>query len=132
MNRKSASPIGVGVLTVLTILLVLTLAVFSALTYASARADLALSRKNAETVTAYYAADAEARKLLEDFRGGEGGDELVSTIPMTEMQALSIHLERDLDGTVHILAWKTVPAGGEGDAVFEEPPLPVFDGTLPS
>ena len=53
MREKGSSPIGVGVLTVLTVLLVLILAVFSALTYTSARADLALSRTNADTVSAY-------------------------------------------------------------------------------
>lgn len=131
MKERSASPIGVGVLTVLTILLVLTLAVFSALTYASARADLALSRKNADTVTAYYAADAQARSLRAQFAQGEEA-ELKATLPMTEAQSLYIHLERDLDGSVRTLAWKTVPADEEGDAAFEEAPLPVFDGTLPS
>lgn len=40
--------------TVFTVLLVLTLSVFSALTLTSARADLALSRTNARTVSAYY------------------------------------------------------------------------------
>ena len=60
MREKGSSPIGVGVLTVLTVLLVLILAVFSALTYTSVRADLALSRTNADTVSAYYAADSEA------------------------------------------------------------------------
>ena len=59
MKDDRGSPVGVGVLTVLTVLLVLTLAVFSALTYTSARADWALSRINADTVTAYYAAHAD-------------------------------------------------------------------------
>ena len=68
MREKGSSPIGVGVLTVLTVLLVLILAVFSALTYTSARADLALSRTNADTVSAYYAADSEAAGLLDAFR----------------------------------------------------------------
>lgn len=53
MNKRSA-PVGIGVITIITILLVLTLSVFSALTLAAARADLALSRRNAETVTDYY------------------------------------------------------------------------------
>ena len=51
---KHGAPVGVGVITVITILLVLTLSVFSALTLASARADLALSQRNAETVKIYY------------------------------------------------------------------------------
>ena len=67
MKDDRGSPVGVGVLTVLTVLLVLTLAVFSALTYTSARADWALSRINADTVTAYYAADAEAARLCPAF-----------------------------------------------------------------
>ena len=55
MSKRAAPPVGIGVITVITILLVLTLSVFSALTLASARADLALSKRNAETVTSYYA-----------------------------------------------------------------------------
>lgn len=128
MREKASSPIGVGVLTVLTVLLVLTLAVFSALTYTSARADLALSRTNAGTVTAYYAADADAAQLLADFREGLE-DELETTLPMTESQSLYVHFVRDTDGTVRILAWKTVSAQEEED--FGGSSLPVFNGTLP-
>lgn len=129
MRGKGSSPIGVGVLTVLTVLLVLTLAVFSALTYTSARADLALSKINADTVTAYYAADAQASALLDEFEGGLD-DELEATLPMTEAQSLYVHLVRDLvDGTVRVLSWKTVPAQEEED--LGGGGLPVFDGALP-
>lgn len=93
MKDDRGSPVGVGVLTVLTVLLVLTLAVFSALTYTSARADWALSRINADTVTAYYAADAEAARLLSGFSAGSA-EELEATLPMTEAQSLRIHLAR--------------------------------------
>ena len=130
MKDDRGSPVGVGVLTVLTVLLVLTLAVFSALTYTSARADWALSRINADTVTAYYAADAEAARLLSGFSAGSA-EELEATLPMTEAQSLRIHLARRADGTVAVLAWQTVPAQGE-DAPAEADPLPVFDGTLPA
>lgn len=127
MSEKSSSPIGVGVLTVLTVLLVLTLAVFSMLTYTSARADLALSKTNAETVSAYYAADAQAAALLDEFRSGSD-PELEATLPMTDAQSLYIHLIRDPSGTVRTLAWKTVPAREEEEIGGG---LPVFDGTLP-
>ncbi len=127
MDEKRSSPIGVGVLTILTVLLVLTLAVFSALTYTSARADLALSQRNADMVTAYYAADSEARKLQAEFAQGLD-DELEATLPMTGAQSLYIHLARE-GGEVRVLAWKTVPAQEEGQ--YEPPHLPVFDGTLP-
>lgn len=127
-EKAGSSPVGVGVLTVLTVLLVLTLAVFSALTFSTARADLALSRTNADTVSAYYAADAEAARMAEEFaRSGEG--ELVAELPVNGVQRLSIHLVREADGSVSVLEWKTIPAGqAEED---QGSSLPVFDGTLP-
>ena len=127
MREKGSSPIGVGVLTVLTVLLVLILAVFSALTYTSARADLALSRTNADTVSAYYAADSEAAGLLDAFRR-DTDPELEATLPMT--QSLYIHLLREEDGAVSILAWEVVPAREEGEDLEGEH-LPVFNGALP-
>lgn len=130
MSEKHSSPVGVGVLTILTVLLTLALAVFSVLTYSSAKADMALSNRNAETVTAYYAADAEALRQKADFLAGDG-DEYESTIPMTEAQSLYIHLLRENDGSCTVLAWKTVPAETDGDSL-EENYLPVWDGTLPS
>ena len=107
MSEKGNSPVGVGVLTVLTVLLVLVLAVFSALTYATAQADLSLSRINADTVTAWYAADAQAAALLEEFEAGSG-ETLEATLPMTERQSLYVHFQREADGTVTVLDWRTV------------------------
>ncbi|MCQ4864327.1 hypothetical protein [Pseudoflavonifractor phocaeensis] len=127
MNRKNAPPVGIGVVTVFTVLLVLTLSVFSALTLTSARADLALSRTNARTVSAYYAADAEAAALYEEFAAGTEV-ELVADVPMTERQSLHIHLVREGDG-VKILAWQTVPLEDGADLGGDS--LPVWDGTLP-
>lgn len=51
---KQSAPVGIGAASIITVLLVLTLSVFSALTLSAARADLALSRRNAETVRQYY------------------------------------------------------------------------------
>ena len=129
MREKGSSPIGVGVLTVLTVLLVLILAVFSALTYTSARADLALSRTNADTVSAYYAADSEAAGLLDAFRR-DTDPELEATLPMTQSQSRYIHLLREEDGAVSILAWEVVLAREEGEDLEGEH-LPVFNGALP-
>ena len=124
--KKSPPPIGIGVVSIMTVLLVLTLSVFSALTLTSARADLSLSRTNADTVSAYYAADAQAAALYAQFAAGTDA-ELETDIPMTDTQSLHLHLVLGEDG-VEILAWQTVPVedgGGDGDH------LPVFDGTLP-
>ena len=126
--KKSPPPIGIGVVSIMTVLLVLTLSVFSALTLTSARADLSLSRTNADTVSAYYAADTEAARMAEAFaRSGE--EELVAELPVNEAQRLRIHLAREADGSVSVLEWKTVPAGeAEED---QGSSLPVFDGALP-
>lgn len=124
--KKSPPPIGIGVVSIMTVLLVLTLSVFSALTLTSARADLSLSQTNADTVSAYYAADAQASRMYAAFAAGTD-NELEVYIPMTDTQSLHLHLVRGEDG-VEILAWQTVPVeddSGDGDH------LPVFDGTLP-
>lgn len=126
MNKR-LPPIGIGVITVLTVLLVLTLSVFSALTLTSARADLALSKRNAETVSAYYTADAEASRQYAEFAAGIE-PELETIIPMTEYQSLRLHLVREGD-SVKILAWQTVVNETEGGQ--EETDLPVWDGQVP-
>lgn len=125
MKRHEPTPIGIGVISILTVLLVLVLSVFAALALASARADLALSRKNAETVTAYYAADAQAAQLYADFAAGTE-ESLEETIPMTEHQALVLRLERTAEGAVRVLEWRTVAIEPELDEH-----LPVWDGTTP-
>ena len=127
-EEKASSPIGVGVLTILTVLLVLALAVFSVLTFTSAKADLALSRTNAETVSAYYAADAQAKARMADFMAGTA-PEYEETIPMTDAQSLHIHLRRQTDGTCAVLAWNTV--ANERETEFDQG-LDVWDGTLPA
>ena len=81
MSEKGNSPVGVGVLTVLTVLLALVLAVFSALTYVTARADLALSRINAATVTAWYDADAGRLCRADLILDGMTGYALVCSLP---------------------------------------------------
>lgn len=128
MTRR-LPPIGIGVITVLMVLLVLTLSVFSALTMTSARADLSLSRRNAETVSAYYAADAEASRQYAAF--AEGNEpELESTIPMTEKQSLYLHLTRE-NGEVKVLAWQSVMTDEDDGAVDIGDGLPIWDGTPP-
>lgn len=123
MSEKGNSPVGVGALTVLTVLLVLVLAVFSALTYVTARADLALSRINAATVTAWYDADAQAAALLEEFEAGSE-ETLEVTLPMTERQSLYVRFQRAADGTVTVLDWRTVLT--ETEEAGEGSGLPVY------
>lgn len=125
MNGKNGSPAGVGVITLFTVLILLCLFTFAMLTFSSARADERLSRINADTVSAYYAADAQGAALAAGFAAGTEA-ELERTIPMTDTQSLYIHLIRNADGSVTALAWKTVTAERADDG--EDPLLPVWEG----
>lgn len=129
MNPQSkssgASPLGVGVISIVTVLLVLCLTIFSALTLTTAKADLNLSRINADTVSAWYAADAEAARQYAGF-AASGTSELEASIPIAGRQSLYLHLIRDADGRVQVLAWRSVTE--EGEAGLEDAALPVWGG----
>lgn len=122
MKRSAASPVGVGVISVITVLLVLTLSLFAALSVATAQADLALSRKNADTVTAYYQADARAAELYAAFAAGEEPS-LEVLLPITDQQSLLLRLVRTEEGDVEILAWQT-----RTQELPPEDSLPVWTG----
>lgn len=61
--------IGAGSASILVILVVLCLTTFATLSLVSARADLRLSRRTAQTLTDYYAADYTATALLVQLSG---------------------------------------------------------------
>jgi hypothetical protein len=60
-RRENRSAMGVGVTTIVTVLVVLLLTAFAVLTLASARQDLGLSEIAVDAAADYYAADGEAR-----------------------------------------------------------------------
>lgn len=63
MRRQSG--FGVGVMSLLAVFVVLCLTTFAVLSLVSARSDRALSQKNADATTSYYAADAQAERQLQ-------------------------------------------------------------------
>lgn len=129
-EHKNRAPFGVGIATILTVLLVLSLTIFAALSLSSARADYALSEIGAQTVAAYYKADAQAVRLYKAFAAGED-EELERTLPMTENQSLFLHLRRLPDGGVQTLAWRTIPTGP--DALDDgNDTIKVWTGEAPS
>ncbi len=66
-NRSSLRPpLGVGILTVLTVLVVLLLCSFSVMSLLSANADANLTGKAKASVTAYYEADSQAERKVAD------------------------------------------------------------------
>lgn len=107
MKDSIIPPVGVGVISCITVLLVLILAVFSCLTLSTARADYALAQRSAETVSSYYEADSEARRLAHGFIQGTE-TELETVVPMNEYMGLLVHLLRLPDGTVLVNDWRTV------------------------
>ena len=123
-KARNTAHAGLGIITIINILLVLCLAVFSTLTLSSARSDAALSKINAEAAGAYYRADAAAAKLAAEFIGGTG-TELIEAIPITEYQNLNIHLVRNDDGTIDVLEWSS---GANEDSVlsYTEDTLPLI------
>jgi len=124
-REKGSSPVGTGAITVLTILLVLCLCIFSALTLSTAQGDLSLSERNAQMVTAWYQADAEAARQYGAFAAGTDS-ELESKIPMTDTQYLYLHLSRTDQGEVTVLAWQMI--SDETELTDADQHLPVFTG----
>ncbi|MBC5730026.1 hypothetical protein INF37_01115 [Pseudoflavonifractor sp. DSM 107456] len=131
MDRRQESPFGVGIITIITVLLVLTLSIFAALTLTTAKADLALSEINAETVQSYYAADREAAQRYAAFASGNE-TELDEWIPMEGNQSLHITLGRipsgAMEGGVTIEHWEVVASGPDESEIQDQWNL--WDGGL--
>ena len=76
-NSKPRSAIGVGIATLVTILVAVLLTTFSVLAFVTARADLRLSNKAVESTQSYYIADGQAEEWLAELDAhvveGEGG-----------------------------------------------------------
>lgn len=129
MNKKptgSDSPAGVGVITILMVLSVLALSTFAALTFFSARADMRLSQVNADTVSAYYAADTQAVAQAAAFAADPSRTQHATAIRISDYQNLEIELEKHADGTVLVRKWQVVVLE---DSTFEQPTLPVWGGS---
>ena len=125
MNKQP--PFGLGILTLVTMLLVVSLSVLSLLAYLTARNDALLTQAHAQSMQSYYAADAKAVLLYEQFQA-ESDAFFSECIPFSTSQALRITFERRLGHEVAIVAWQT-------ESILDEdvsPPLNIWSGdTLP-
>lgn len=119
---RHSSPAGIGMITILTVLLTLCLAIFSALTLASAGTDFRLSKVAADKTRAYYAADAKAAQLYADFAAGTDA-ELETSIPISDTQTLLLQCSRDQQGKAVIDCWRVVVI-----EVTPDESLPVWTG----
>lgn len=101
--------INIGTASIVLILLILCLAVFSLLSLSDAQASLSFARRRAESVQAFYQADAKAQTWADSIRGldlssaltqgsvpdgasaeaSEDGSTIKLTIPLSQGQSLS-------------------------------------------
>ena len=116
-----------GAVSLVMIFCVLCLVVFATLTYVTADRERQLAALNAERAAAYYAADAEASRIVAALARGEEppADAAVTQemnweddsvlysfrVPAGGEQELSVRMRLKLDGSYEILSWRTVYAG---------------------
>ncbi len=67
-----------GITSIIAILVILVLVVFSTLSLITAKADLTLSEKTAENIQAYYNADNSAELIIADFGDVIGSGETIN------------------------------------------------------
>ena len=107
MREKVSGSVGVGLISILTILLVLVLAIFSCLTLSTAQGDYSLAKLGANTVSSYYKADSQAQTIYAAFREGQE-QELETVVAIDGLQGIRISLERQAGGSVLVRAWQRV------------------------
>lgn len=114
LERSEAA---VGGASLLVIFSILCLTIFALLSLTSVRANERLSKKSAETVSSYYAADCEAQKTLSLIRAGEipdgvirDGDIYSYDCTISDAQAIKVEVVLH-DGEYSIVRWETVPIG---------------------
>ena len=131
-RKKISFGTSMGVSSIIAILVILVLVVFSALSITTSKADLKLSQKTADSIKAFYEADAAAEDKMAEIdallaggnawqaeaqragfavSAGEYGETLVSyTIPVDEYRNLNVELLVSSDGKMARRLWQIVPA----------------------
>lgn len=108
-----------GAVSLVMIFCVLCLAVFATLTYATADRERKLAELTAARAAEYYAADAEATRILAALQRGEQPDIAITepdlgvvefTVPINDSQELRVRAAT-LDGGCDILDWSAVFSG---------------------
>ena len=128
---KPRSAIGIGITTLVTIIVAVLLTTFAVLTLVTARADLRLSNKAIESTQNYYAADSQAEQWLaelDDFFSRDHEDLAVAIalakykvdtasdgrmlvfeqFVIDDKRYLLVEVAVDSYGKLDILTWKSV------------------------
>ena len=120
-----------GVSSIIAILVILVLVVFSSLSITTSKADLNLSQKSSDGIKAYYDADAEAEDMMAEvaiaITGGsnwraeltgngynitsaDGGFLISYSVPIDRNRNLNVELLADNNGKLTRELWQVVPA----------------------
>ncbi len=115
MKRRATALPAVGVSSLLTIFAVLCLVTFTLLSISTAQTQKSLSQAAADSVLAYYEADAQAEAILTDLRRGQlppdvtqQGDLYTYACPISHSQRLEVAV-RVSGGQYTVLQWQAVP-----------------------
>ena len=130
-KKKAAFGTTMGVSSILAILVILVLVVFSALSIATSKADLKLSQKTSDGVKAFYEADAAAEDMMAEvaaaiksgsgwqsklpadvyeFSAAGGGTLIMYTVSIDANRNLNVRLLADGNGRLSRELWQVVPA----------------------
>lgn len=111
-NHLPVTPPAVGGSSLLVIFAVLCLTVFAMLALSTVQADGRLAEAAEESVSAYYAADAQAESILAGLRSGEvpagvsvEGDHYTYTCPISDTRELCVEV-RVSGSSYSVLRWQ--------------------------
>ncbi|MDR1421928.1 MAG: hypothetical protein LBI64_03580 [Coriobacteriales bacterium] len=140
-KARSRAAVGIGLTTLVTIMVVVLLTTFSVLSLVSARSDLNLTNKALQSMQDYYAADtaaeqwvAQLSRALEgasgeslaaaleeggyiyEFEEGQMGYRVSEIFEIDTNRQLTVELAISDEGQFTILTWQSVPAnnGNQG------------------
>ncbi len=105
---------GVGICSLLTVILVLCLSIFAALCLSSANAEKRLSESYAQSIEAYYSAENEAELILASLRQGQlpegvtlDGEIYTYSCEISEGRSLYVAV-KITDGEYEIINWQGI------------------------
>jgi len=130
-KKKASFGTSMGVSSIIAILVILVLVVFSTLSITTSKADLTLSQKSSDSIKAYYEADSVAEDMLcevaiavtvsNDWRAeltqngynissATGGTLVSYSVPIDRNRKINIELLVDDNGGITRQLWQVVPA----------------------
>jgi predicted membrane-bound dolichyl-phosphate-mannose-protein mannosyltransferase len=120
MKEKRSMGLNIGSASIIMLFAVLCLTVLSALSLLSASSQMRLSRRAADVVSDYYAADLAASQIYEAVKAGDtsrvetvrgdGGVSYHYVVVIDKHQSLEVSLAEE-NGAVTVEQWKIIESG---------------------